>query len=220
MVCDLYICCCYLLYISLHFGVSAIWSCCICSREDLLRIPEIHINPLGDRIVDAFFPVHHERQVCMKFLVIFKYETACIVTLLWVIFQFSDVVQLSPSVLWHCWLGGRKGIRPVKNWAVGCWCGFCLERGADLHMAQLMPLPLTVSCFSKIQIGFAFLVPAHPGSPGQRAVKRVCVCACVRACMRVCSLTKVLFAFQSLLVFKKDKLTSESILLLPADNRQ
>jgi len=42
-------------------------------------------------------------------------------------------------------------------------------------MAQLMPLPLTVSCFSKIQIGFTFVVPAHPGSPGQRAVKR-CVC--------------------------------------------
>ena len=52
----------------------------------------------------------------------------------------------------------------------------CLERGADLHMAQLMPLPLTVSCFSKVQIGFTFLVPAYPGSPGQRAVKRVCVC--------------------------------------------
>jgi len=40
-----------------------------------------------------------------------------------------------------------------------------------------MPLPLTVSCFSKIQIGFTFLVPAYPGSPGKRAVKRVCVCA-------------------------------------------
>jgi len=52
----------------------------------------------------------------------------------------------------------------------------CLERGADLHTAQLMPLPLTVSCFSKTQIGFTFLVPAHLGSPGQRAVKRVCVC--------------------------------------------
>ena len=51
----------------------------------------------------------------------------------------------------------------------------CLERGADLHIAQLMPLPLTVSCFNEIQIGFAFLVPAHPGSPGQRAVKWVCV---------------------------------------------
>jgi len=51
-----------------------------------------------------------------------------------------------------------------------------LERGADLHMAQLMPLPLTVSCFCKIQIGFTFLLPAHPGSPGKkekRAVKRV-----------------------------------------------
>jgi len=63
----------------------------------------------------------------------------------------------------------------------------CLERGADLHTAQLMPLPLTVSCFSKIQIGFTFLVPAHLGSPGQRVVKRVCVCVCVRACMRVCA---------------------------------
>jgi len=51
-----------------------------------------------------------------------------------------------------------------------------LERSADLHMAQLMPLPLTVSCFSKIQIGFTFLVPAYAGSPGKRAVKWVCVC--------------------------------------------
>ena len=51
----------------------------------------------------------------------------------------------------------------------------CLQRGADLHMAQLMPLPLTVSCFSKIQIDFTFLVPAHSGSPGKKAVKRLCV---------------------------------------------
>jgi len=55
----------------------------------------------------------------------------------------------------------------------------CLEQDADLHMVQLIALPLTVSCSSKIQIGFTFLVPAHPGSPGQRAVKCVCVCACV-----------------------------------------
>jgi len=55
----------------------------------------------------------------------------------------------------------------------------CLERGADLHTAQLMPLPLTGSCFSKIQIGFTFLVPAHLGIPGKRAIKRVCVCVCV-----------------------------------------
>ena len=43
----------------------------------------------------------------------------------------------------------------------------CLQRGANLHMAELMLLPLTVSCFSKIHVGFTFLVPAHPGSPGK-----------------------------------------------------
>ena len=48
----------------------------------------------------------------------------------------------------------------------------CLEQGADLHIAQLMPLPLTVSCFSKIQIGFTFLVPAHPGSPKKGLLNR------------------------------------------------
>jgi len=56
----------------------------------------------------------------------------------------------------------------------------CLEQGADLHMTQLMPLPLTVSCFSKIRIGFTFLVPAHLGSPGKRAIKwGVCVTICL-----------------------------------------
>ena len=53
-----------------------------------------------------------------------------------------------------------------------------LEPGADLHMAQLMPLPLTVSCFSKIQIGFTFLVPAHLLVPEKRPLS-VCVCVCV-----------------------------------------
>jgi len=47
-----------------------------------------------------------------------------------------------------------------------------LELNADLHVAQLMPLPLTVCCFSKIQVGFTFLIPAHPCSPGQRDVIR------------------------------------------------
>jgi len=51
----------------------------------------------------------------------------------------------------------------------------CLERGADLHMAQLMPLPLTVSCFSQIQIGFTFLVPAHLSSP-EKGPLNGCVC--------------------------------------------
>ena len=59
----------------------------------------------------------------------------------------------------------------------------CLQRGADLHMTQLMPLPLTVFCFSKIQIGFTFPVPAYLGSPGKRAVKRVYACNYV--CMQL-----------------------------------
>ena len=71
---------------------------------------------------------------------------------------------------------GHPACKTTERW--GASVVICLERGADLHMTELMPLPLTVSCFSKMQIGFAFLVPAHPGSPGQRAVKRVCVCVC------------------------------------------
>ena len=54
----------------------------------------------------------------------------------------------------------------------------CLERHADLYMAQLMPLPLAVSCFSKIQIGFTFLVQAHLGSP-RKGQLNGCVCVCM-----------------------------------------
>jgi len=76
------------------------------------------------------------------------------------------------------WAAGRaSGLYKTEWWGAGVV--ICLGRGADLHMAQLMPLPLTVSCFSKIQIGFTFLLPAHPGSPGQSAIKLVCVCVMV-----------------------------------------
>jgi len=72
---------------------------------------------------------------------------------------------------------GHPACRKTEWWVAGVV--ICLERGADLHMAQLMPLPLTVSGFSEIQIGFAFLVPAHQASPEKRTIKRVCVCVCV-----------------------------------------
>ena len=55
----------------------------------------------------------------------------------------------------------------------------CLEQGADLYMAQLMPLPLTVSCSSKIQIGFTFLVPAYPVYPGKEVVKWLLLLLCI-----------------------------------------
>ena len=82
-----------------------------------------------------------------------------LVTILY--FSVEYLFNKMPSVLWCCWLGGRKGIRPVKTEWWGAGMVICLERGADLHMAQLMPLPLTVSCFSEIQIGF-YRAMLHP----------------------------------------------------------
>jgi len=84
--------------------------------------------------------------------------------------NFIDCFQCFDAVGWAA--GRASG--PLKNfewWGAGMV--ICLERDADLHVAQLVPLPLTVSCFSKIQIGFTFLVPAYPGCPGKRAVLSV-----------------------------------------------
>jgi len=75
---------------------------------------------------------------------------------------------------------GHPACKKTEWWGAGVV--ICLEQVADLHMAQLMPLPLTVSCFSKIQIGSTFLVLAHLGSPGKRAIKRMCVCVCGCGC--------------------------------------
>jgi len=61
------------------------------------------------------------------------------------------------------WQKGHLACKKTEWWSAGVV--ICLEQGADLHMAQLMSLPLAVSCFSKIQIDFTFLVPAHLGSP-------------------------------------------------------
>jgi len=70
-------------------------------------------------------------------------------------------------------LVGRQEVHPAceKTEWWGAGVVICLEQGADLHMAQLMPLPLTISCSSKIQIGFTFLLLDHLGSPGKRADK-------------------------------------------------
>ena len=73
---------------------------------------------------------------------------------------------------------GHPACKKTEWWGAGAV--ICLERGADLHMAQLMPLSLTLSCFSKIHICFTFLVPAYPGSPDKGPLRgRVCVCVCV-----------------------------------------
>ena len=74
---------------------------------------------------------------------------------------------------------GHPACKKTTEWW-GAGVVICLERGADLHTAQLMPLPLTVSSFSKIKIDFTFLVPTHPGSPGKGPLNGcVCVCFCI-----------------------------------------
>jgi len=75
-------------------------------------------------------------------------------------------------------LVGRQEGHPAYKKLTGVVLAYSYLSGARcrlalLHMAQLMPLPLAVSCFNKIQMGFTFLVPAHLGSPGQRAVKHL-----------------------------------------------
>ena len=91
----------------------------------------------------------------------------CILCLcLYIIDAFSALTLL---------VGRQEGHPACKKLSGGVLAWLSVWSEVDLHMAQLMPLPLTVSCFSKIQIGFTFLVPAHLGSPGQTAVKRVCV---------------------------------------------
>ena len=106
------------------------------------------------------------------------YVNGCVNGCVYVNMNCACVIQPLTFSALTLLVGRQEGHPASKKLSGGvlAWLSVCLERGADLHMAQLMPLPLTVSCFSEIQIGFTFLVPAHPGSPGKRAVKRVCVC--------------------------------------------
>ena len=98
-----------------------------------------------------------------------QYHTKLAISLAFVPSVLLPLVLL-PPVVWQCWLGGRKSIRPVKKLSGGvlAWLSVCSK-------VQTCIWPLTVSCFNKIQIGFTFVVPAYLGSPRQRAVKCVCV---------------------------------------------
>ena len=105
---------------------------------------------------------------------------SCIVVVVVIIIIIITIKQCAFSALTML-VGQQEGhpaCKKTERWGAGVVIG--LEQGADLHMAQLTPLPLTVSCSSIIHIGFTFLVPARLGSPGQRAVKWQCVCVCGR----------------------------------------
>jgi len=86
--------------------------------------------------------------------------------------------DILPSVLWHCWIGGRKG-KKTEWWDAGMVT--CLGQGADLHMAQLMPVPLTITCSSKSRLVSTFWCRLTWVVPDkiQEGRKNGCVCVCV-----------------------------------------
>jgi len=89
----------------------------------------------------------------------------------------------------------------------------CLERGADLHVAQLMPLTLTVSCFSSIQIGFTFLTLVHLGSPGRKWVIVVITQTVCKSTLNTDTLIKYSCTTQEKISTDKDSMQSGSISL-------
>ena len=72
-------------------------------------------------------------------------------------------------------VGWQEGHPACKKRVVGCWHGYLSGARCRLAYGPADATALTVSCFTEIQIGFTFLVTAHLGSPGKRAIKRVCV---------------------------------------------
>ena len=138
---------------------------CPAARAALQRRRCRHVGVRSDQ-QDASRPQLRSGEACVRTI---RYDTRCYFN----VRSKANMSAFSALTL----LVGRQEVHPAckkTEW----WCAgvvICPERGADLHMAQLMPLPLTVSCSSKIQIGFTFLVPAYLGSPGHKAVKRVCV---------------------------------------------
>ena len=92
-------------------------------------------------------------------------------------FVFTSVLWCLPSVLWCCWLGGRKDIRPVKKLSgvVLAWLSVWSEMQTCICPSWCYYHLLSLASVES-RLVFTFLVPAHLGSPGQRALKQVCVC--------------------------------------------
>ena len=138
--------------------------------NDRLLFSNFTVANLSHRL--HMFYSHKTLLSCLLFIIraplkLQRYGITQICLLLLLLFTFSALMLL---------VGRQEGHPACKklNGEMLAWLPVWSK--VQTHMGQLMPLPLTVSCFSKIQIGFSFLVLAHPGSPGKRAVKRVRVC--------------------------------------------
>jgi len=98
-------------------------------------------------------------------------------------YNYFTYLLTVPSVLWRCWLGGRKGIWPVKNWVVGCWRGYMSGSRGRFAYGPVMQLSITISCSSKSRLVLPFwcrLTRVVPDKiqEGRKMVVCVCVCVC------------------------------------------
>ena len=95
----------------------------------------------------------------------------------------QGAVASVPSVLWCCWLGGRIGIWPIKNWVGRYWRGYL--SGAKCKWFAYGPADITATPSSLAPVKFrmvAFLVPAYPDCPGKTSWNRCSIVIVVVSC--------------------------------------
>ena len=85
------------------------------------------------------------------------------VAVMWPDNTTTNIHKQVPSVLWRCWLGGRKGIRPVKIWVVGCWHGYL--SGARCRLAY-GPADATATHCLLLQLNPHWFYLSGTGPPG------------------------------------------------------
>ena len=133
-------------------------------------LKEMHWSVQSD-VIAMVYCCEHCMQILCPVVQKLKYQYGCEyrAQMLTVFFRSHVVAAFSALTLLVGWQEGHLACKKLSGGVLALV--MCLERGADLHMAHLMPLPLAVSCFSTVQICFTFLVPAHLGSPRQKAIK-------------------------------------------------
>jgi len=125
------------------------------------------INPVQHQHIDTYHISYHNISAHQHTN---ELSHCCCVLAVDVTMEWTKSLQrkwLMAVFHWRCWLGGRKGIRLVKTERCGAGMVICLRWGADLHMAQLTPLPLTVSCSRKSRLVYL----SATGSAGKSRTK-------------------------------------------------
>ena len=116
----------------------------------------------------TFFQSHLLHKMCVSL-------TSVLLTNYWYVNSSNIGVFLTSTFsLWHCWLGVRKSIRPIKNWVMGYWRGYL--SGVWCKWFAYGPADATATPSSLASVkSSTFLVLAYPGCPGKKVIKHMCV---------------------------------------------